>query len=142
MENVKVIAAVEEGSVISPFYDNLVAQVIAHGSTRQETIATLVEFLGRVRIEGVGTNVPLLRKILEDDEFLEGRHDTAYVARLLERIDVEDLVGLCQCLPGARHNLRGHGQSPVGNRPTFVPRASYYKKARKGHATKSLLHRR
>ena len=105
MDNVKVITTIDEGSVISPFYDNLVAQAIAHGDTRQETIATLVEFLGRIRIEGVGTNIPLLRKILEDDEFLEGRHDTAYVGRFLERIDVDDLVAQVAELRGGLTTL-------------------------------------
>ena len=41
MDRIKVIAAVEEGSVISPFYDNLIAQVIAHGDNRSDTVAIL-----------------------------------------------------------------------------------------------------
>ena len=105
MENVKVISAVDEGSVISPFYDNLVAQVIAHAASREEAIALLIEWLSRVRLEGIGSNIPLLRRILEHDEFVEGRHDTAYVSRFLERVDVDDLVAQVEELRGGRTTL-------------------------------------
>ena len=89
---VEVISAVTRGSTISPFYDNLVAQVIAHGPNREDAIATLLDFLGSVRIEGVGTNIPLLRRILSDGEFRQGTHDTGYLGRLLDRIDLDELI--------------------------------------------------
>lgn len=104
-ENVTVISAVEDGSVISPFYDNLVAQIVAHAETRTDAIKTLLEWLDTARVAGVGTNIPLLRKILMDEEFVEGRHDTAYVGRFFERIDVDDLVAQVEELRGGRQTL-------------------------------------
>jgi len=89
---VKVISAVGEGSTVSPFYDNLLAQVIAHGPTRAAAIETLLALLDSIRIEGIGTNIPLLRRILADEEFREGTHDTAYLGRLLDRIDLDELI--------------------------------------------------
>ena len=92
MAGVDVISAAAVGSTISPFYDNLLAQVIAHGPRREDAIVTLLDFLGGVRIEGVGTNIPLLRRILADAEFREGTHDTGYLGRLLDRIDLDELI--------------------------------------------------
>ena len=90
--NVRVISAVEEGGIVSPFYDNLLAQVIGYGETREEVVATLLAWLGVAQIEGIGTNIPLLARILRDDEFIEGRHDTGFVARLFDRLDTEELA--------------------------------------------------
>lgn len=108
--SVRVIPAVEAGDQISPFYDNLLAQVIAHGSSRAAAIATLVAWLDGARIEGVGSNIPLLKRILLDGEFVEGRHDTGYVARLFERLDVEALVDEVDTLRG---NRRALGRSAI-----------------------------
>ena len=103
--NIRVVSAVEKGDRISPFYDNLVAQVIAHGSSRAEVIASLLEWLDSARIEGIGSNIPLLKRILLDDEFVEGRHDTGYVARLFERLDIHELVKEVDALRGSRRAL-------------------------------------
>ena len=88
-DDVDVIVAVEAESVVSPFYDNLLAQVVARGGSRAEVIQILGAWLSEVRIEGIGSNIPLLRLILEDEEFVEGRHDTGFVARFLERQNVD-----------------------------------------------------
>ena len=103
--NIRVVSAVEAGDRISPFYDNLVAQVIAHGSSREAVIASLLEWLDTARIEGIGSNIPLLKRILLDDEFVEGRHDTDYVARLFERLDVDALVQQVDALRSSRGAL-------------------------------------
>ena len=107
-DDVGVIAAVEAESVVSPFYDNLLAQVVARGGSRAEVIKTLCAWLSEVRIEGIGSNIPLLRLILEDEEFVEGRHDTGYVARFLERQDVDridHLLAEVEALRGPRTTL-------------------------------------
>ena len=102
---VRVISAVEAGDRISPFYDNLMAQVIAQGPDRAATIATLVTWLESARIEGVGSNLPLLKRILMDEEFVRGQHDTGYVAQLVARLDVGALVAEVDALRGSRRAL-------------------------------------
>lgn len=102
MPQVRVISAVEAGSSVSPYYDNLVAQVIAQAESRDEAIRILRGWLSDVRIEGIATNVPLLQRILEDEEFVAGRHDTGYMARFLERTDIDALVAATEARRGAR----------------------------------------
>ena len=103
--NVRVISAGEAGGTISPFYDNLLAQVIGYGETREEVIATLRDWIAEARIEGIGTNIPLLGRILRDGEFVAGRHDTGFVARLFERLDANDLAAEVAELRGRRATL-------------------------------------
>ena len=102
---VDVISAIETDSVVSPFYDNLLAQVVARGESRAEAIHVLRTWLAEVQIEGIGSNVPLLRLILEDEEFVDGRHDTGYMARFFERVNVDRLVDEVEALRGARATL-------------------------------------
>ncbi|REJ86115.1 MAG: ATP-grasp domain-containing protein [Acidobacteria bacterium] len=91
-DDVDVIACVKEGSVVSPYYDNLVAQVVVHAKDRISAIDRLDEVLGQVRIEGISTNIALIRRVLQDDEFRSGDHDTGYLPRLFQRIDLDALV--------------------------------------------------
>ena len=80
-EVVRVDGGFESGSVVSPYYDAMLAKVIAHASTREEAAATLASALQRSRIHGVVTNRDLLVGILRNGEFLAGRTDTAFLER-------------------------------------------------------------
>ncbi|HNW92077.1 MAG TPA: biotin carboxylase N-terminal domain-containing protein [bacterium] len=89
---ITVLSAVRAGSVVSPFYDSMLVQLIAHGSDRATVIDTLTRYLDRVRLEGVGTNLALLRAILGDDQYRGGTYDTAYLPGLLARLDAAALI--------------------------------------------------
>ena len=71
-------------------------------------VQVLGDWLSEARIEGIGSNIPLLRRILEDEEFVEGRYDTGYVARFLGRDDAEGITRLlaeAEALRGPRTTL-------------------------------------
>ncbi len=91
-DDVEVIATIAKGKTISPYYDSLVAQVIAHGENRQDGIEKLHRYLGSIRIQGICTNIPLLTRILVDGEFCKGEFDTGFLPDFLERIDTEQLL--------------------------------------------------
>ena len=76
----------QAGQWVTPFYDPLLAKVIGHGSTREQAIGRVLVGLKAFVIQGVKTNVPLLLRVLEDEEFLAGRVDTGYLPRLLDRM--------------------------------------------------------
>jgi acetyl/propionyl-CoA carboxylase alpha subunit len=76
---VRVDTGVGVGSTVSPFYDSLLAKVIAHGADRASTIATLVDALDATRIEGVATNVDLLAAVLEEPAFRAGDLHTGFL---------------------------------------------------------------
>ncbi len=88
----EVVAAIETGTVVSPYYDSLLAQVVCHGRDREDTIDRLVSCLEEVTIEGVCTNLPLLRRVLADDRFRSGDYDTRFLGDFLDRISGEELV--------------------------------------------------
>jgi acetyl-CoA carboxylase biotin carboxylase subunit len=64
------------GDAVSPYYDSLLATVIAHAPTRDEAIETLLRCLRACRVEGVKTTIPLHLVVLDSAEFRSGRYDT------------------------------------------------------------------
>ena len=91
-EGVEIIAAVGQGKFISPYYDSMVAQIIVHAESREAAAAKLADYLGRIELSGICTNIPLLRKILVDEVFLAGVYDTNYLPELLQRLDIDQLI--------------------------------------------------
>ncbi len=79
--DVRVDTGVEDGSVVSPHYDPMLAKVIAHGRTRAEAARTLARALAGAALHGVTTNRDLLVGILREREFLDGATDTGYLVR-------------------------------------------------------------
>ncbi len=82
---VRVDTAVYADGVIPPYYDSLVAKLIAHGRDRTEAIARMRRALDMFVIEGVQTSIPLHQQIMADEEFLRAGIDTHYIQRFLER---------------------------------------------------------
>jgi acetyl/propionyl-CoA carboxylase alpha subunit len=91
-EDMELIASVAEGKTISPFYDSLIAQLVVHGSDRSDAIEKLKEVLDKTSIKGVCTNIPLLKRILNDKTFIDGVYDTSYLPTFLDSINKEELV--------------------------------------------------
>jgi len=76
---IRVDSALQAGGVVPPYYDSLVAKLLAHGRDRTEAIARMRRALAELQIEGIVTNVALHQAILEDDDFLAGRIHTRYL---------------------------------------------------------------
>ena len=90
--HVRVISTISEGRTISPYYDSLITQAIARGRDRRQAIARMSAWLEKVVIQGVPTNIPLLRRILADDNFVRGDFTTAFLEEFSARIDAGELI--------------------------------------------------
>jgi acetyl-CoA carboxylase biotin carboxylase subunit len=68
---------------VPPFYDSLLAKLIAHGRDRADAIAILLTALQGAQIEGVQTNRELLARVLADRRFAAGPVQTDWLERSL-----------------------------------------------------------
>ena len=84
---IRIDTHVYAGYNVPPYYDSLLAKLIVSGATREEAILRARHSLAQFIIEGIPTTLPFLRRILEDDAFLEGDIDTSFVARMLGETD-------------------------------------------------------
>ena len=68
-----------------PYYDSMIAKVIAHGNTRGEAILRMRRALESFVVEGIRTNVALQQRIVRDEDFVRGRLSTKFMERFLAR---------------------------------------------------------
>ena len=78
---VRVDTGVEDGASISPFYDPMLAKVVAHGRTRGDAARRLADALARAELHGTTTNRDFLVRVLRHPEFLAGGADTSFLDR-------------------------------------------------------------
>jgi 3-methylcrotonyl-CoA carboxylase alpha subunit len=79
--DVRVDTGVRSGDDISPWYDPMIAKLIAHGDDRETALRRLSEALSAYEIVGVATNVAFLQRVLAHESFATGRVDTGLIAR-------------------------------------------------------------
>jgi len=78
---IRVDTAAYHDGVIHPYYDSLVAKLIAHGSDRAEAIARMRRALDMFVVEGIYTSIPLHQRILSHPDFVAGKLDTGFLLR-------------------------------------------------------------
>ena len=69
------------GYKIPPFYDSLVAKLIAYGRDREEALQRLRRSLDEYVIEGIKTTIPFHRKLIDHKDFIDGHFDTGFLER-------------------------------------------------------------
>lgn len=83
--DVRVDTHIVSGARIPPFYDSLMAKIIAHGRDRASALHRLRSALAETRVEGVKTNLSFHSEVLAEPEFSKGGVDTGYLSRFLDR---------------------------------------------------------
>jgi acetyl/propionyl-CoA carboxylase alpha subunit len=135
--NVRLDTGIVDGSVVSVFYDPMIAKVISYAPTRRQAAGVLADALTRTRIHGVRTNRDLLVNVLRHSAFLDGATDTAFfdthglaelAAPLADRRTVE-LSALAAALADAARNR--------GAATVFTAAPSGWRNLTSGYQTKS-----
>jgi acetyl/propionyl-CoA carboxylase alpha subunit len=70
-----------EGQEILPYFDSLLMKIIAFGKERKEAILRLKRAIEETIIEGVKTNIPFFKALLEDEDFLKGNFTIEFLER-------------------------------------------------------------
>lgn len=82
-DGIRVDSHIVDGAKVPPFYDSMIAKIIAHAPTRKEAIEQLIEAVFATRVNGIATNLTLQRTILKHWAFKNGGVDTGFLARML-----------------------------------------------------------
>ena len=85
----RIDTGVYEGADVSPFYDPMIAKLIAHGETRDNARATLSAMIGDSAVWPVRTNAAFLLRALDHPAFIAGTVDTGLIARDGEAMTAE-----------------------------------------------------
>jgi acetyl-CoA carboxylase biotin carboxylase subunit len=83
---IRVDAGVARGSEVQPFYDSLLAKLVAWGATREEAIARMQRALSELHVEGVKTTKEFHQWLLADPEFVAGRIHTQFLSERIQGV--------------------------------------------------------
>jgi 3-methylcrotonyl-CoA carboxylase alpha subunit len=124
-DGARVDTGVEEGSVITPYYDPMIAKLIAHAPTREAALDQLTGALGRTIAIGPRTNLAFLAALCRSSEFRGGRFDTGFIERHIASLASRGVdraaaaYGIARLL--ARQTERIHARADGGpDRPPSV----------------------
>ena len=90
---VRIDSGVRQGDTVSPWYDPMIAKIIAHGATRAAALAGLSKALDACQVVGVATNLTFLQALSRHPGFAAGQIDTGLIARDIGLLQVETLPG-------------------------------------------------
>ena len=76
----------DPGVRMPPYYDSLIAKLIAHGPDRAAALEVAARAVDRFRIEGIKTTLPLHRRILEQPAFVKGEYDLTLLERMMQGV--------------------------------------------------------
>ena len=82
--SIRVDTGVEQGAVVSPFYDPMIAKLIVHAPSRREAASKLAEVCGHVEVWPVRTNAAFLYRLLSQEDFVSGEVHTGFIGDRLE----------------------------------------------------------
>ncbi len=128
--SVRIDSGIAQGDAVTPFYDPMIAKVIAHAPTRDGALTKLADALERTVAAGPRTNIPFLVKLLRADDFGAGQFDTGFIDRNLAALGAEPqpadkaaiAFGVAAMLQNARADMDGltdGAQSPWDAQDAF-----------------------
>ncbi|HEX8593121.1 MAG TPA: acetyl/propionyl/methylcrotonyl-CoA carboxylase subunit alpha [Pseudomonas sp.] len=82
----RIDSGVDEGDSVTPFYDPMLAKLIAWGESREEARLRLLRMLDEFAVGGVKTNLPFLRRIIGHPKFAAAELDTDFIPRYQQQL--------------------------------------------------------
>ena len=85
-KNIRLDIGVDEGDEITFYYDPMIAKIIAKGESRKKSIEKMIDFLTKIKIEGIHTNQSFLLKVLQNEHFVNATYNTKFIENNLNLI--------------------------------------------------------
>jgi acetyl-CoA carboxylase biotin carboxylase subunit len=118
---------VYEGWTVPLDYDPLISKLVAWGATRDDAIRRMRRALGEYHIEGIKTNIPFFREILNHPDFAKGDFDTGFIDRWLQNRNGEPPISDLQRDLSALAAALFHSESPASSTEASRPMESPWK---------------
>ena len=83
-QHVRIDSALYPGYEVSTHYESLIAKLMCWGQDREEARVRMLDALDEFRLEGVKCNIPALKRVLANEDFIEGSYDTGLLVKMAE----------------------------------------------------------
>lgn len=96
-EHIRIETGVQNGAVVTPYFDSMIAKIIVHGTNRQDVIAKTLNALQDFSMIGLKTTVPFCRTVLQHPDFVDASYttrwvDSVFTPEMLEN-EEEEMIG-------------------------------------------------
>ena len=117
-EHIRVETGVKNASVVTPYFDSMIAKIIVHGADRPDVIQKTLTALNEFNLTGLKTTVPFCRTVLQSPEFVDATYttrwvDTTFTPEMLETEDEEMMGALAATIVYAKEYLLYSSDSPM-----------------------------
>ena len=117
-ENIRIETGVVSGSVVTPYFDSMIAKIIVHGKDRADVIEKTLFALYEFSLIGLKTTVPFCRAVLNHSEFLSAKYTTRWVDQvydpeMLENEEDEMIGALAATIMYASEYLQLSSDTPT-----------------------------
>jgi acetyl-CoA carboxylase biotin carboxylase subunit len=83
---IRVDSGVVDNSVVTPYYDSMLAKLITYGANRQETIERMIKALNETKVMGIKTVIPFHKAVMHHPKFKAGTFDTSFIQRDMKQL--------------------------------------------------------
>ena len=95
--NIRIETGVQDGSVVTPYFDSMIAKIIVHANSRAEVIQKTLDALFEFNLNGLKTTVPFCRTVLQHPDFVNATYttrwvDSVFTAEMLEN-EEDEMIG-------------------------------------------------
>jgi acetyl-CoA carboxylase biotin carboxylase subunit len=85
-KNIRIDTGITDYSVITPYFDSMVAKLIVHAETRDKAIAIATQALKKVWIRGIKTTIPFCLAVLNNAKFKKGDFNTSFIEKEMDKL--------------------------------------------------------
>jgi acetyl/propionyl-CoA carboxylase alpha subunit len=89
-KNIRVDSGVTDYSVVTPYFDSMVAKLIVHGETRDKAITAMSAALRKFWIRGIKTTIPFCQAVLNNKKFRKGDFNTSFIEKEMTKLYYND----------------------------------------------------
>ena len=88
-KNIRIDTGITDMSVVTPYFDSMVAKLIVSGETREKAIHNSLNALDKFWIKGIKTTIPFCKAILHNRKFRSGEFNTTFVEKEMKKLHYE-----------------------------------------------------
>jgi acetyl-CoA carboxylase biotin carboxylase subunit len=85
-KNIRIDSGINSSSVITPYYDSMIAKLIVNGETREKAISAAVSALKKFWVKGIKTTIPFCLAVLTNKKFKKGDFNTSFIDKEMDKL--------------------------------------------------------
>ncbi|MBN1951112.1 MAG: ATP-grasp domain-containing protein [Bacteroidales bacterium] len=85
-KNIRIDSGITDSSVVTPYFDSMLAKLIVHGETREKAISNCLNALNKFWVKGIKTSIPFCKAVLNNKKFRNGDFNTSFIEKEMDEL--------------------------------------------------------